>query len=402
MLGDELTTVDLTVPSLREPEDRALVSWSPETPTLFDARLVLSEGAAVVDEVASYFGVRSVACSERRFLLNGEPRFVRAVLAQGYWPGSHLAAPDAAALRREVELIKALGFDTVRVHQKVEDPRFLYWCDRLGVMVWGEMANAYAFDATAVERLTSEWLEVLDRDLSHPCIVTWVPVNESWGVDEIATDAAQRDFVLALYRLTKALDPSRPVVANDGWEQPEGDIWGIHDYARQGRRLQQRYGTRADVDRVLGDEIVAGRRVVLPGAVDRGQPVMLTEFGGVHLDASGAEEGWGYARAKSPEALLKRVRGQVRALLGSPDLAGFCYTQLTDTGQEKNGLLTEHREPKLPLDELRRVFSAPAAADQPDLPRRPDEAAPPRRRGSRLLGAAAGRRTQSSTMDQAP
>jgi hypothetical protein len=129
---------------------------------------------------------------------------------------------------------------------------------------------------------------------------------------------------------------------------------------------------------------------------------MLTEFGGVHLDASGAEEGWGYARAKSPEALLKRVRGQVRALLGSPDLAGFCYTQLTDTGQEKNGLLTEHREPKLPLDELRRVFSATAAADQPDQPRRPDEAAPPRRRGSRLLGAAAGRRTQSSTMDQAP
>ncbi|MFL5590483.1 MAG: glycoside hydrolase family 2 protein, partial [Ktedonobacteraceae bacterium] len=177
---------------------REKLLWSPEHPNLVDATFTLLTGNEVVDEVQSYVGLRSVGIGSGHFLLNGLPYYLRLVLEQGYWPESHLAAPSAEALLHEVELVKALGFNGVRIHQKVEDPRFLYWCDRLGLLVWGEMANAYVFSPTAVERLTREWLEVLDRDYSHPCIVTWVPLNESWGVPDVARDPAQRHYVQAL------------------------------------------------------------------------------------------------------------------------------------------------------------------------------------------------------------
>ncbi|HZB96322.1 MAG TPA: glycoside hydrolase family 2 TIM barrel-domain containing protein, partial [Herpetosiphonaceae bacterium] len=161
---------------------RERILWSPRYPNLIDAELTLLDGDRVVDQVLSYAGLRSVGFANGRFLLNGRPYYLRLVLEQGYWPESHLAAPSVEALRHEVELTKALGFNGVRIHQKVEDPRFLYWCDRLGLLVWGEMANAFVFSPTAVERLAREWMEVVRRDYSHPCIVTWVPLNESWGV----------------------------------------------------------------------------------------------------------------------------------------------------------------------------------------------------------------------------
>src|SRR3990170_1912813 len=172
--------VDVPVPALGNGPDAGRLLWSPEQPTLLDADVTLLAGDSPVDEVSSYLGLRSTGVGDGRFLLNGQAYFVRSVLEQGYWPESHLAAPSAARLRREVRLIKDLGFNAVRVHQKVEDPRFLYWCDRLGLLVWGEMANAYAFTPHAVERLTREWLDVVRRDRSHPCVVTWVPMNESW------------------------------------------------------------------------------------------------------------------------------------------------------------------------------------------------------------------------------
>jgi len=163
-----------------------LLLWSPEQPTLIEATLSLVSAADVVDEVLSYAGLRSVAVKDGRFLLNGRPCYLRMVLAQGYWPESHLAAPNEQALRREVEWIKELGFNGARLHQKAEDPRFLYWCDRLGVLVWGEMASAYEFSPSAQRRYLAEWQEILRRDVSHPCIVAWVPFNESWGVPELA------------------------------------------------------------------------------------------------------------------------------------------------------------------------------------------------------------------------
>ncbi len=364
---EQRTQTTVAVPALLNGQARQDVTWSPETPRLVDATVQVfgdgdgDGGESVIDEVGSYLGLRTAGVGGRAFLLNGLPYYVRSVLEQGYWPDSHLTAPDAGALRREVELIKELGFNAVRVHQKVEDPRFLYWADRLGLLVWGETANAFAFSPEAVRRLTAEWLEVVHRDVSHPCIVTWVPMNESWGVHDVATDPAQQAYTVALAALTRAVDPSRPVVSNDGWEHTDSDLWTVHDYADTGAVLTQRYGS-PEVRATLEDFWPAGRRVLLPGAVDRGQPVMLTEFGGVRYTPRPPEEvpverTWGYSSAEDAEDFAARLEDLLSAVHASPVLAGFCYTQLTDTMQEANGLLDERREPKLPIERLRRIVT---------------------------------------------
>ena len=356
---EKFTSTDISLQVLRHQRDRNRVLWHPKTPNLVDAQVQLLDSSTVADEVSSYLGLRSVGVEDGHFLLNGRSVYLRSVLAQGYWPESHLAAPDASTLKREVELIKELGFNSIRIHQKVEDPRFLYWCDRLGLLVWGEMANAFAFDTLAVERMTQEWVDVLRRDRSHPSIVTWVPMNESWGIDDVATEPAQRSFATALYHLTKAVDPTRPVISNDGWEHTESDIWSVHDYATRGDRIRHRYGTREKVEHLLSRGRVNNRKVLLPGAVGRGQPVMLTEFGGVRFDSSGQKQGWGYSEVRTPDILVERVTELVGAVLDSPVLSGFCYTQLTDTEQEQNGLLTENREPKAPIAKIRRAIARP-------------------------------------------
>ncbi|MEA2511679.1 MAG: hypothetical protein QOJ59_1166, partial [Thermomicrobiales bacterium] len=310
----------------------------------------------------SYAGMRSCGYANGRVLLNGRPDYPRLVLSQGYWPESHLAAPDADALRREVELIRAHGFNGVRLHQKVEDPRLLYWCDRLGLLVWGEMANAYVFSDAAVERLTREWLEVLRRDYNHPCIVTWMPLNESWGVPNLERDPAQRAYVRGLYHLTQALDPTRPVIGNDGWEHIASDVWGIHDYATEGDALRERYGTAEAVERTLREVQPLYRTIALPEAHRAGEPIMLTEFGGITDAQTSDEPWWGYGSAGDPEALRVKYDDLVGAVLDCPTIAGFCYTQLTDTEQERNGLLTADRTPKLDPAMIRAITSRPSKA----------------------------------------
>lgn len=346
--------------------------WRPESPTLLDAWVRVEQGGGEPDAAASYLGLRSVRWSDGALLLNDRPVTMRSVLSQGYWPQSHLAAPSPEALRREVELIAELGFNAVRVHQKIEDDRFLYWADRSGLLVWGEMAATYSFTPLSVERTTAEWTEAVLRDRAHPCIITWVPLNESWGVQHIASRPDQRAFAEAMYQLTKALDPTRPVISNDGWELGTSDLWTLHDYEADGDVLAARY----DVEESRLREYIsgigpAGRQVRLPGTRDTGQPIMLTEFGGVKwaVDASPADS-WGYSEATGPEeyaamleAILGAVQAGTRGVRGRErGLAGWCWTQLTDTMQERNGLLTEDREPKLPLDRLRALIRGTAAS----------------------------------------
>ncbi len=326
--------------------------WSPSHPNLIDAELTILEDDTVIDEVKSYAGFRSVGIANGRFLLNGSPYYLRMALEQGYWPQSHLAAPDDEALCREVELAKELGFNGVRIHQKAEDPRFLYWCDRLGLLVWGEMANAYLYSQEAVTRLAHEWLDILERDYNHPCIVTWVPLNESWGVPAIARDAAQRHYTQALYHLTKALDPTRPVIDNDGWEHSSTDILSVHDYAFEGDTLRARYGTPETIRQTCQDVQPGFRRILLEGAQQHDEPVMLTEFGGVSYKPNGEQNWHGYGTVTNSAEFLAKYRELIDAILDSPVIAGFCYTQLTDTGQETNGLLTENREPKLDIEKV--------------------------------------------------
>lgn len=332
--------------------------WSPEHPRLIDARIVITDVGGHADAVSSYLGLRSTAVDRRLFLLNDRPRYVRSVLNQGYWPQSHLAAPSADALRDEVQLIKDLGFNSTRLHQKFEDPRFLYWADRLGLMVWSEAPATFTFTQVAAQRTVREWLEVVHRDFSHPSIVTWVPLNESWGVQHIAHDDRMLHFARSLVHLTKALDPTRPVVSNDGWEQADTDILAIHDYEGDGDVMRARYRDRAAVDELVAGVGPAGRRLVLSGDV-AAVPVMLTEFGGISYDVHRTDDAWGYTDATSAVDFGARLRSLMAAIHDSTALAGHCYTQLTDTLQETNGLVGADRIPKLPLEEIREIMIGP-------------------------------------------
>jgi len=343
-------TVRLTLPRQTNGQQHEELLWSPESPNLIDA-VVRLESANGSDAVASYLGMRSVAADGTAFLLNDRPVKLRAVLAQNYWPESHLAAPSAGALRREVELIRELGFNTARVHQKAEDPRFLYWADRLGLMVWAETASAYAFDRRAVTNLVSEWTSLVGRDLSHPSVIVWVPLNESWGVQHIAHDPRQRALSRSVADITRALDGTRPVISNDGWEHTRSDIWTIHDYEARPEVLAARYGDAASLDEMISGFGPAGRRISVDG--DTGiKPIMLTEFGGVSLRPANGTD-WGYSTADTPAEFGDRVCALIAAAEAAVPLSGFCYTQLTDTGQETNGLLYDDRSPKVPIEAIR-------------------------------------------------
>jgi beta-galactosidase/beta-glucuronidase len=360
--GTTLKTV-VHIPSGDNGVSRADLYWTPGSPNLIDvAADLISDAGDKLDQVESYFGLRTVGFDRGRFLLNDKPTFLRSVLEQGFWPDSHLTAPSPEALKREVELIKSLGFNAARIHQKVEDPRFLYWCDKLGLMLWGEMANAYEFSPAAVDRFTREWLSVVDRDRSNPCIVTWTPLNESWGVPDISLSKAQQDYASALYHLTKALDPSRPVISNDGWEHTRSDILGVHDYTQFPEQIASRYYTPEQVEKTLAGPGPQRKRLLLEPGDRRGQPVMLTEFGGLSFHPASGEPWFGYATANSEQEYLAMVEGLFDAIHDSPELAGFCYTQITDTLQEKNGLFNERREPKLPVDKLRDIITRPSKA----------------------------------------
>ena len=325
--------------------------WSPTTPKIIDVDIELrDEDGALVDALKSYTALRSIAIQGDRFTLNGRPLSLRLVLDQGYWSETGLTAPDDEALFRDVLLAKNMGFNGIRKHQKIEDPRFLYWADHLGLLVWEEMPSAYRYTQRSVQRLTTEWIEVMNRDSSHPCIVAWVPFNESWGVPNLPESSAQRNYVQALYHLTKTLDPTRPVIGNDGWESVATDIIGIHDYDDKPERMALRYGDEDLETRLLKSERPGGRLLLVGEAVASRQPIVLTEFGGIALTSKEGE--WGYSSAASSADFLKRYQLLMKTVRSLPALAGFCYTQFTDTYQEANGLLFADRRPKASFEAL--------------------------------------------------
>ena len=344
VLRPELTRrIGLADPGIEDRRNHLI--WSPAHPTLIEAELSLWRGSTKVDEVWSYTALRSAGVQGNRFMLNGRPYYLKMVLDQGYWPDTLLAPPSVEALCRDVELARELGFNGVRKHQKIEDPRWLYLCDRLGLLVGAEMPSPYRFSTVAVERLVSEWTEVIQRDVSHPSIVAWVPLNESWGVPDLPTNPAHREYVRALYHLTRTLDPTRPVVGNDGWEHVATDIVTIHDYASNPKILKERYATPESVELVLDRQQPGGRALML-GEFTLGQhPVVLSEFGGVAI-ASPGDGAWGYSRVPDGDGLAAAYTEMLNALHDCRGLAGFCYTQLTDTFQEQNGLVTADRAHK--------------------------------------------------------
>jgi beta-galactosidase/beta-glucuronidase len=340
--------------------------WSPESPTLITAELELRSGSAVVDRVSSYTALRSIATQRDRVVLNNRPYLLRLVLDQGYWPETGLTAPDDAALRADVELAKRMGFNGVRKHQKLEDPRYLYWADVLGLLVWAEMPSAYRFTRDSVDRVTREWTAALERDYSHPCVMAWVPINESWGVPNLPDNPAERHYVQALYHLTHTLDPTRPVIGNDGWESVTTDIVGIHDYDDDPVRLARRYGAQDELPRLFRRERPGGRLLVLEGERHSELPIVLSECGGIAL--SSRQGTWGYSRALDAEEFASRYERLMQALHSIGLLSGFCYTQFADTYQEANGLLYADRRPKIPLARIAEATRG-VAARTPEPPR---------------------------------
>jgi hypothetical protein len=242
----------------------------------------------------------------------------------------------------------------VRKHQKIELPRYLYWADRLGLLVWEEMPSAYRFTRRSVEVLTHQWLEVMRRDASHPCIMAWVPFNESWGIPNLPQSLPEQNYVRALYFLTKTQDPSRPVVGNDGWESVATDIIGIHDYEEDPERMARRYFS-LEVPKLLARERPGGRALVLDSAPGE-HPIVLSEFGGIAV-VDNQKGCWGYSLCTTQEAFGERFQHLMRVVRSLELLAGFCYTQFADTYQEANGLLRADRTPKLPLESIAEAVS---------------------------------------------
>ena len=323
--------------------------WSPDAPFLYDLVVSLWRDGQKLDEVRSYAGMRSVELKDGRFVLNGEPTFLSLVLDQGYWPESGLTPPGDDALRADVEWCKRFGFNGARKHQKVEDRRWLTHCDRLGLLVWGEMANARAWSHEGQIRLEDEWASAVERDRSHPCVVAWVPLNESMGFPKLGKgDPAQRHGVDRLVHLTRRLDPTRPVIDNDGWEQgAASDVVAIHDYSHSGKELAARY-TGPLPERIWSES----RASLLPGVEISGRPILLTEVGGFLTRPDVSEEELDvmyriYESISTGDELEKKVVELFEAIRSLPFVAGFCYTQLTDVEQELNGLLTYDRRPKV-------------------------------------------------------
>jgi beta-galactosidase/beta-glucuronidase len=365
LLGHEANRkIALSDPGIDDSRNELL--WSPERPTLLDAEVTLHHRGQVLDTVHSYTALRSVAINRDRFMLNGRAYALRLVLDQGYWPDTLMTAPSDAALRRDVELAKAMGFNGVRKHQKIEDPRYLYWADRLGLLVWEEMPSAYRFSPKAITRMVREWTEAIERDYSHPCIIVWVAFNESWGVPNLTLTQAHRNAVEALYHLTRTLDATRPVIGNDGWEASATDILGIHDYDCNPEKIQARY-TITEPTRTLFDQRRPGGRILtLDGFPHRGQPIVLTEFGGIAFDQGELGDGaktWGYSRAYDADSFYDLYRRLLAVVNTTTMFSGFCYTQFSDTFQEANGLMRADRTPKVPLE----MISAATRNDSSDV-----------------------------------
>lgn len=329
-------------------------TWSPEDPNLYDIRFRLLDQGELLDEAGSYFAMREIRIDGPNILLNGRPLYQRLILDQGYWKDSHLTPPDEEALIEDIEKIQALGYNGLRKHQKTEDERFLYWCDVKGMLVWSEVPAAYQFTDYAVTEFTAEWVEIVKQNYNHPCIITWTPFNESWGVSHIKTERSQQHFTEAIYHLTKSLDRYRPVIVNDGWEHTISDIITLHDYEEAGEILKKRY-TQYQDEIFTNDVYHCNHKSALANGYEyKGQPVIISEYGGIAFNND--DSGWGYGnKVNTKEEFIRRFDEITTAVKELPYVCGFCYTQVSDVQQEINGLMDMERNFKVEPETIKEI-----------------------------------------------
>lgn len=330
-------------------------SWHPECPRLIYVTFTLLKGGVVLDEAQTRFGMRKISVNEHgRICLNGKPIYQRLVLDQGYWQESGITPPSAEALKRDIELAKAMGFNGARKHQKAEDPYYCYYAEELGFLTWCEMPSAYCFNARETAAISREWYEILQNAKNATSNICYVPLNESWGVREIYHGIAEKNFAKSLYYLTKAQVGDALISTNDGFEVVNPtDILGIHDYDRVAEEQFAQYYASERYDEYFPQ----GWSLYAEGeSHEKNRPVLFTEFGGRALKSDEDGGAWGYSgAAENVEAFLKQLRSIVKGIY-SCNAQGFCYTQLTDVQQEVNGLLYANRTPKADMKELKSIF----------------------------------------------
>ncbi len=327
--------------------------WHPGKPFLYDLVITVERNGKAVDTVKSYFGLRKITIEGNRFLINGKPVFQRLILDQGFYPDGIYTAPSDEALRKDIELAMAAGFNGARLHQKVFEPRFLYWADKLGYIVWGEYPSwgLNVNDYEAVTHAVQEWREVLERDRNHPSIIGWCPLNE--------TDSSQGSALAQiLLATTQTMDPTRPWLDASGYVHfvPETDVYDCHDYTQEPEVFAQRYETFKQMGTRAWNNVPGDARSAYCG-----QPYFVSEYGGMRIRTDrSAGEGWGYGETDLQE-FLKRYKALTDVLLDNPNMFGFCYTQLTDVEQEQNGVYFYDRQPKYDPALLRAINARPAA-----------------------------------------
>lgn len=341
--------------------------WGPEKPYLYPLRFELLQGGKVLDSVNSYAGLRKFHIEGNKFYLNNKPFFIRHVLDQGFYPDGIWTAPSDAALKKDIELSLAVGFNGARLHQKVFEERFHYWADRLGYVTWGEFCDwggAHSFaNPQGVHNHQREWREVVMRDLNHPSIVAWTPFNETRGAAG-ARPETHRRAVKETVDLTRALDPTRPINDCSGYVHVETDIFTVHDYDQNPETFRRRYASVAPDGK---DVFIRFPDISAPY---KGQPYVVDEYGGTfwtaeHVDkepAGNSRSKWGYG--KSAEQVEELIGELTLILTSHPEIAGFCYTQLTDVEQEVNGIYTYDRKLKFNTERLKNYFGAPAAIEK--------------------------------------
>ena len=343
--------------------------WEPGKGGLYTLLLTFGE-----DRVKSYFGLRTAKFQGRKFLLNGKSLFQRFVLDQGFYPDGIYTAPTEEDLVKDIQLSFAAGFNGARLHEKVFEARFLYHCDRLGYLVWGEYPN-WGLDHAhplSTETYLNQWSEAVERDFNHPAIIGWCPFNETWGYRE---EREKNALLTSLYKLTKQLDPTRPCIDSSGNYRVLSEVYDIHDYDQDTQSFQARWDGLTDRIRETGGVIPAedpffnsapegpsGRAPFFNQPYDN-QPIFVSEYGGIRWPDD-TVEGWGYGNAPAtPEEFFARYKGLTEALLNNPEIFGFCYTQLYDVEQEVNGLYTYGRAQKFDISLIQKINQQKAAIE---------------------------------------
>lgn len=332
--------------------------WGPGEPNLYSLKIELQKEGSVMDEVESYFGLRSVSIKDKAILMNGKPVFQRLVLDQGFYPDGIYTAPSDEALKKDIEISLGLGFNGARMHEKIFEPRFIYWADQLGYMVWGEHAN-WGLDITTpmgLERFLPEWKEAVIRDYNHPSIVGWCPFNETWDRNGTKQD---NEVLRIVYEITKAIDKTRPVIDTSGHFHVVTDIFDIHDYEQNVEKFVAKFEPMKE-----GGEFYN----TFPNRQKyEGQPYFVSEYGGIKWN-SDDRHGWGYGEApKTEQEFLDRYKGLTEALLSNKNICAFCYTQLYDVEQEVNGLYTYERKAKFNRELIKAINSQKAAIEQIEI-----------------------------------